>query len=297
MKKLLKVALIMLLIGLCGSVATASMTDVFSFETVDVNKSEEIAGDRIKKINIKTSSVDIKVVPGKSDQIKVNFSGKVSKRLKDTYDLVVEKSQDEVEIEVTSDDLYFYIGIPVIRLDLVVEVPEKEYEQMMVTASSGDINLQGLHVNDFQFNTSSGDMEITEIEGKVIRAEASSGSISMMNVLAENSTYEASSGDIILDNNEGNIKVVTSSGTIDINNEKLSGDVFAEASSGDVNVSFVEKPSSVIIEFHGSSGEGKVRLDGVNYEEKSENKIIGSIGSGEYKLKVNTSSGDFNLDS
>lgn len=297
MKKLVKVALIMLLIGLCGSVATASMTDVFSFETVDVNKSEEIAGDKIKKINIKTSSVDIKVVPTKSEQIKVDFTGEVSKRLKDTYDLVVEKNGEIIEIEVTNEDLYFYIGIPVIRLDLVVEVPEKEYEELMVTASSGDIDLKGLQANDLYFKTSSGDMEITGIEGKTIRAEASSGSIKMMNATAEYSTYEASSGDITLKNNEGNMNIVTSSGTIEIDNEKLSGDIFAEASSGDVNVSFVEKPTSVAVEFRGSSGEGRIDLDGINFEENSENKIIGQIGNGEFEIKVNTSSGDFNLDS
>jgi len=40
---------------------------------------------------------------------------------------------------------------------------------------------------------------------------------------------------------------------------------------------------------------GTVDLEGVNYEEKSEDLIIGKIGDGEYELKVETSSGDFQL--
>jgi lia operon protein LiaG len=56
-----------------------------------------------------------------------------------------------------------------------------------------------------------------------------------------------------------------------------------------------EKPDSLSVDFKGGSGEGTVDLDGLSYEEKSEDEILGKIGSGKYMIKARTSSGDFEL--
>lgn len=295
MSKLVKIALILLIIGISGTVATASVTDVFSFDTVKLEESNEVNGDKIKKIDVITSSTDINVVPTKNDEIKVNFSGEVSERLKDTYDLIVKEDGDQLTVEVVNENLYFYIGIPVIKLSLEIEVPEKEYENIVVTASSGDIELNGLQANELKFETSSGDMEIANLEGDTIKSVASSGTISMKNSSAKNFEFEASSGDVLLENIVGDVKALTSSGSINLDNDEISGNLFAEASSGDVNVAYNEKPTSLLINFEHSSGEEEINIDGVNYEERTDDRIIGKIGSGKYELKIKTSSGDFTL--
>lgn len=295
MKKLMKAAIILILIGVSGTVVTASVTDVFSFETVKLIESKEIKGNHINSIQINTSSTDIKVVPSESKKIKVEFSGEVSKRLKDIYDLVIKENEGQVEIEVENKALFMYLGIPVMRLKLEVQVPKKEYKELIVRASSGDIQIKEVRGKELSFTTSSGDMDISNVTGVTISAEASSGKIVMKDTEATSLEYEASSGDISLENIRGDIDVITSSGKIELINEELSGNLVAEASSGDVKVSYKEMHDGLLIDFRASSGNGIVNLDGFSYEEKSENEIIGTKGNGKYMLNVRTSSGDFTL--
>jgi lia operon protein LiaG len=295
MKKLIKLSFILLFIGICGTVATASMTDVFSFETVNLEESNQIDGKNIREIDVKTTSTNINIVPTKGENIEVSFGGEVSKRLQDKYELLVDEKGERAEIEVRNKDIFFYIGIPVIRLTLDIAVPEKTYDKLVVSASSGDIALEQLEATNLIFHTSSGDMKVSNIMGENIKSEASSGTITMEDSEAHHLQFQASSGDVKLQNIRGDIQGVTSSGSIELLNEIISGNLQVEASSGNVNVEFTEAPQSVVFDFQGSSGKADIQLDGVTYQEKSENRMIGKIGNGEYEIKVRTSSGDFRL--
>lgn len=296
MKKAVMFAFFLIVVGIAGSVVTAATTDVFSLEMKDILQEEEVKGTEIQQIEVGTSSTNIKMVPSKGDSIKVKLTGKVSERLKDKYKLVVTEEGDKVNIDVKNQDLYFYVGFSFIELNLEIEVPEKEYQSLVVESSSGDIDISQLNVEEFSTEASSGDITIDQISVSTNnKMEASSGTIHVKNSSASVFNLGASSGDIILQNVDGHVEAETSSGSIELNNKQVTGNINALASSGDVIVQFDESPRSLAVDFRGSSGEGVIELEGFSYEDKSENIINGKIGSGEYELKVRTSSGDFQL--
>jgi lia operon protein LiaG len=190
----------------------------------------------------------------------------------------------------------FHFGFVIMSLDLVIQVPEKEYESMILTSSSGDIRIKDVKAVEMETEISSGDIIVEGVTvASAYKLETSSGDIRVKDTKADTFDLHASSGDIILENLEGNINVETSSGDIEIENKAVNGNILAEASSGDVSITNQETPKSLSIDFKGSSGDGTVNLEGVSYEEKSEDTIIGKIGNGEYELKVRTTSGDFQL--
>ncbi|UHA60698.1 DUF4097 domain-containing protein [Metabacillus litoralis] len=296
MRKAVMFAFFLIVVGIAGSVVTAATTDVFSLEMKDILQEEEVKGTEIQQIEVGTSSTNIKMVPSKGDSIKVKLTGKVSEKLKDKYKLVVTEEGDTVNIDVENQDLYFYVGFSFIELNLEIEVPEKEYQSLVVESSSGDIDISQLKVEEFRTEASSGDITIDQISVSTNnKMEASSGTIHVKNSSASVFDLGASSGDIILQNVDGHVEAETSSGSIELNNKQVTGNINALASSGDVIVQFDESPKSLAVDFTGSSGEGVIELEGFSYEDKSENIINGKIGSGEYELKVRTSSGDFQL--
>ncbi len=295
MKKIVIGALMVLAFGIVGAIATASFTNVFTMQTVGYHDEKEVNGKDIQNIEINGSSTDIIVVPTKSNEIKVVLDGQMSESMKDKYKLTIDQSGDTLKVTAESN-MFFHIGMAITDLVLEIEVPQKVYDSISVSASSGTIDIQDLQVKDFSTDVSSGDIfvEDVKVEGQ-FEGESSSGTLRISNTNAINYELEASSGDIIMENAVGDITADTSSGTITIDNQEVAGDILAEASSGDVMISFQKAPTSLAIDFEGSSGDGVVNIDGVNYEEKSEELIKGSIGDGEYKLFVRTSSGDFEL--
>ncbi|PGT82432.1 MULTISPECIES: DUF4097 family beta strand repeat-containing protein [Bacillaceae] len=296
MKKAVMFAFFLIVVGIAGSVVTAATTDVFSLEKREIVQQEEVKGTEIQQIEVGTSSTNIKMVPSKGDSIEVKLTGKVSEKLKDKYKLVITEEGDKVNIHVKNQDLYFYVGFSFIELNLEIEVPEKDYQSLVVESSSGDIDISQLKVEEFSAEASSGDITIDQMSVSTNnKMEASSGTINVKNSSAKAFDVGASSGDIILRNVDGHVEAETSSGSIEMNNKQVTGNINAVASSGDVIIGFDESPKSLSVDFRGSSGDGIIELEGFSYEDKSENSINGKIGSGEYELKVRTSSGDFQL--
>ncbi|WP_275898303.1 DUF4097 family beta strand repeat-containing protein [Peribacillus alkalitolerans] len=72
-------------------------------------------------------------------------------------------------------------------------------------------------------------------------------------------------------------------------------DITTESTSGDVKVELCKIPDSLEIDFDSTSGDGSIELEGMSYSEKSESRILGTIGNGAVILKIRTTSGDFDI--
>ncbi|WP_456275184.1 DUF4097 family beta strand repeat-containing protein [Bacillus sp. AK128] len=294
MKRIVVTALILLLVGILGTAVTAGVTDTFSFDTVGLHEEYESKED-INKVMVDASSPEINLIPTDQDKIKVILDGKVSEKVLDQYEFEVKESGDTLTISLDLD-LYFNIGVAIADLTLDVHLPEKSYHSIDVNSSSGDITLKGMNADHLVLESSSGDINLQDSSAaSSISLEASSGSIEVIDSTSPQFEANASSGDISFKDVEGDIMVNTSSGEINLDSQEISGDFIAEASSGDVTVNYKEIPSSLAIDFRSSSGEGIINLEGVLYEEKAEDLIIGKIGSGEHIVKIRVSSGDFQL--
>jgi lia operon protein LiaG len=317
MKKLVAGLVVLFLIGVGGSVITISASGGLNFNTADLNQSETIDGDFIQNISVESASTDVSIreAAGQGD-IKVALTGKVSKKLKDDYKLKVSEKNGTLDVDLEVENI-FRMGVMIIR-DVKIEiiVPEKKFDTLAVQVSSGDIQADSLKSKEMKLETKSGDLmmkdlgidgalevhvasgdvKISDSSAKDLKFKATSGDMMIDGISAGSANLYTASGDIKIKDLTGEILAKITSGDLNISNEKASGSITAETASGDVNISFKEKPGDLAVDFKANSGEGNVQLDGFLFEEKEEDRIRGKIGSGEHLVKVNTLSGDFNLD-
>ncbi|MGM7680683.1 DUF4097 family beta strand repeat-containing protein [Cytobacillus sp. Hm23] len=295
MNKLLLGLLVVFLIGIVGTVVSVNTTGGLSFNTVTLHDKKVVQNEEIEIIEIDFTSTDIEVLPSDDNRFTIEVNGKVSEKLKDKFQLKVEEKDDLLKVEFKNPDTYFHIGISIVDTTVSVFLPTKLYESVTVHTASGDIEAEQIMASQFNVSAASGDIEMEGIEADRIFVTTASGDITVDDQQAVHSSFKASSGDMILTNVIGDVKAHNASGDISIFNEKSSGNITADASSGDVDIKFVKSPSSLYINFRSSSGDGIVELDGVSYDEKSDDRIIGTIGSGDHELIVDISSGDFTL--
>lgn len=277
MKKVVYSMLVLFIIGVVGTLVSVSASGGFSLDTYNVSDQAVINNKEISEIEMNLSSTDLTLHPTTDEEITVEFSGKISKKLKNKITLDVKEKGNKLTIGLKGEDqIKLNIGVLIVDTNCDVYLPTRLYESLKIDNSSGDIELKDLKVRQLSLETSSGEMTIHNLE-------------------SSDNLFQTSSGEINLTNVKGDITAEASSGDIFIHNEDSFGDIKADTSSGDISVEFEREPKSLDINFSASSGEGEVTLDGVSYEEKSEHEIHGKIGSGEYKLSAHTSSGDFYL--
>ncbi|NDI35996.1 DUF4097 family beta strand repeat-containing protein [Chengkuizengella sediminis] len=312
MKKFAFLGIILIIVGAVGAFVFIDG----AFETVDIFEEKIASGNQYKNIEIDTSSVDVNVIPTDKEELRVMLSGEVSSRYEEVYDLVLKEMGDTLQIELKEKNIFFNVGFVINNVDLQVEIPQKLYDSFKVDVTSGDIEVAQLQANGLILSTSSGDVKIEELNANDVELTATSGNISAKNgVISSNILIETSSGDIDAENiitniltmevTSGNIEFTnntvktsnlqTSSGNITIYNDELKGDIKAKTTSGDITIDLEQENESLILDFKTSSGDVDIRREGYLFEEKSDSRAIGKMGSGKYNIEARASSGDITL--
>jgi lia operon protein LiaG len=277
MKKVVYLMLVLFIVGVVGTLVTVSASGGFSLETYNVHDNVVVQNSDISSIEINISSADLMLHPSGENEIIVEMNGKISKKLKKKLKLDVQESGNKLTIGLLGEEqIKLNIGVLIVDTRVEVFLPQKIYDSLNIKTSSGDMEIQDFKAKETILKTSSGSLMIRDFHGKEHH-------------------FQSSSGEIILENVTGDITAESSSGDISIQLENETGDIDAKTSSGDVTIEYRDQPASLNLDFKGSSGDGEILIDGVKFEENSEHKIRGTIGSGDYKLNVRTSSGDFVL--
>ncbi|MGO4889554.1 DUF4097 family beta strand repeat-containing protein [Anaerobacillus sp. MEB173] len=300
-----------------GLKAINSSQSVFAlFSNMEEIYESKVVEEEIISIDIRSSSPSVSMIPSNRDDILIELNGEVNSKLANSFSLDVKTSGEKLTIYVNrkSETIRNIFGTNIINVNLDVFVPEKIYNTISITTSSGKISISDMHGESFDLTassgsidtsnisaekelhvkTSSGRIEVTASNADSIDSRASSGAVTFNDIRTKNVRVATSSGKIELNNVAGEIKADASSGRITINNEELLGNIHVSTSSGRVDIRLNETPSAVV-DFKGSSGKGSVNIPGFLFEEKLNNQIYGNVGSGEYTIKVRTSSGGFDL--
>ncbi|PFZ13683.1 hypothetical protein COL60_01400 [Bacillus pseudomycoides] len=296
MKKIVFIALSLLIIG---GIGVGAMT-VFgvAFNKTEIHKEETVDGEKIDEIEVKTWAADVEIITGDSKDIEVLLDGEISKELVDKYKFEVKKGNNRLNIDFSKNWNSVGWGIGTTAdVNLQVKIPKKIYDTVKVTTSSGDFVAKEIETKVAEINTSSGDVSFSHSKVKEkLTAKTSSGKIETDKSEIEVAKLNTGSGKIRVENlHSKELVAKTSSGDIEYNDRSLQGEVECNTSSGDVKMQFGTLPESLRVEFDGSSGKADVNIAGLLYEEKSKNQLVGVKGTGENKVKVKTSSGDFKL--
>lgn len=288
----------------------------FSFDTKKINEEQTFDANDYRDLTVKTGSIDIHVVQGATDQITARLNGKVSSKDADQVKLRVEPNGDSLTVGI-EEEHGINLGISIMDLQLTVELPEKNWETakiesgsgeievesvlgdgVTVKAGSGNVHVQQVNAVELSVHTGSGNIEAEEIEAESIALQSGSGEISADRYHAKQLNFQNGSGNVELSDGESALQGKTGSGNIRVDMDRLIQNADLRAGSGNVSIDLDEEPSSLEVDFQGSSGEGKIEWDGMRYEVKDEDKgrLKGTIGSGDVLLKVRTGSGNFKLE-
>lgn len=264
------------------------------FGTQTVKIAQSVDAGNIKNVVVDMGSEDVDLIRGGSDKIEIRLEGKASHANK--LALNADVNGDTLKLSLDKPNGGFQFSYH--NVSMTVELPEKQWDEIKVNLSSGDVSLADIGGKSVEVATSSGKIELADSRATTIKLTASSGDVRASGFKADTLSFHASSGNVRLEDGEAALKGETASGNIRVEFDELRHNADLTAGSGNVTLSLDRQPQSLAVDYRGGSGNGKIKQDGFAYQEQDEDnhRIKGAFGSGETTLKVVTGSGDFTLD-
>ncbi len=180
------------------------------------------------------------------------------------------------------------------RVELIVTIPRKFDRDILVKSSSGDFNFNSIDADNLNIKLSSGDITGEDIQLKKGSFNTSSGDIEIKRITSEISEFRLSSGSLSLSEFEGEINGRLSSGNVSLEIERLNNDIDLSLSSGNADIRFNEKSIDASFDLKTSSGNVILKYP-VLAETLEKRSIVGTTGSGKYRVKVRNSSGNISI--
>lgn len=294
--------LIVLLLILFGILMWGINKDkvMFNSETKQV-KNETISLENIDQINFNTKSNDVKIISSNTNELRVvQYSSKKTKE-KDLF--TYKKEDNNLSIEDNYSD--FCVGFCFnVGARYEIYIPSTYTKNLNINEISGDIKVEehDINLNNLSLKTTSGDIEINNnITANTLTVDTKSGEIQMANIKANKANIQSISGDLYLasiiskdiymhtisgevevSNLIGKLDIKTTSGDIEINRFSIKGNSKIASTSGDVDVILNnDSPCNVIM----NSVSGDKNLPN--------NSSL--VGKGTYKLEIQTTSGDIEV--
>jgi len=301
--------------------------------TIDESKIfKDIKNLTTLEIDLRFTDVTINTSENDSDEISLICKGliKSNSEIKKPF-LKFDNSSDYIKI--SSDTRG---GFRLIRstVELEITIPKDKLNELSINTGSSNVHIAGDITDNLMVDTSSGNITISDFNGKIFHTESSSGDQRYKNIITENLKISSSSGVVVLTkSNSKEASIETSSGDIDIMKfstkenridttsgsitiENFSGNLNCSSSSGSITANFEEKSDEIII---GTiSGDVKLILpkesgfklrtdtNSGDFDSSFTLKLNGgygkkyidaTIGDGEGKVKIHTSSGDITVNS
>ena len=300
MKTSKKIALITagacLVLGAAVSVSAFAKMD-YDFKKLDTAAkvtNEVIIEDKFNSIDIDDSSSDIKILPAKDNKCRVVFYEDEEER----HTAKVENDTLNIESDNSASWFSHFHFFSFQNCFVEVYLPEKEYSDLDIEVSSGNIDISdSFYFKNAYCECSSGDIKVGTITADTLTAKCTSGDVEVNGVKADTVETNCTSGDII--GNDINCKSFSAnatSGDIELKNVVSSGDFRAETTSGDIELKSCD---GMKVELEASSGdiEGSFITD-KNYNASSSSGDVNTPANDSPNKSVcyaRTSSGDIDL--
>ncbi len=162
-----------------------------------------------------------------------------------------------------------------------------------VSTGSGDIEARSIE-GDLTLDTGSGDIRLDEGRGGRLRLDTGSGDIRGSGLDYRNQSFDTGSGDVTLAGVAADdVDVDSGSGDVEIRFTRDLASLRIETGSGDVTLD-LPATAGAALDLQTSSGDLDTELP-ITISRKSEDHLVGTIGDGRGRIRVETSSGDVRL--
>ncbi|WP_010651934.1 DUF4097 family beta strand repeat-containing protein [Oceanobacillus massiliensis] len=260
LKKVSLVALILLVVGLVGSLLTFHSVSSTQVET------EETIKDQFQQIDISTDNARVEILPADSNVATVKFSGNDEDNRK--YDFNTNVEGDTLRINVKERGFRFFsFDFSFSTPSLKVYIPEKMYQTVNVESNNGRITAIGLQSDDISAKTNNGKIEFNNVVSSAMRAETDNGEIRLENI-------------------EGEVSGRTNNGGISLITDRIDRPINFETDNGRIAIHTEKEPVNTTLDI--KTDNGKVTVFG-------DSNWDAVAGNGENKVKLTTNNGSITI--
>lgn len=261
-KKISIVALVLLLIGVVGSLITFKT----AFQAEPYQEEKTFSPAKIKHIEIESDNAPIEVLPTSDSEIVVELSGTRAKGRKSDFDTKVKGDTLSIKVDEAQVKL-FNFTFRKYDLKLTVYLPEKVYDSLTVELDNGRVDVE--------------DLQVTDIKAKTVN-----GKINMENLEATNVRVRSENGAVHLEQVEGEISGKVTNGKVSVVTDNLNQNMDIESVNGKIEIVTLAEPANVTID--AETVNGRVRLFG----EKDHHLVV---GNGEHRIQLKTVNGEISV--
>ncbi|QKY71495.1 DUF4097 family beta strand repeat-containing protein [Lentibacillus sp. CBA3610] len=259
-KKMSVIALILLLVGVGGSLIAFNLMD-------KSNSSEEqvIDPENIENIEINTNNEKVELISTNDSNIKVELAGT---RMNDIEDrLEVKTDGNTLSIQTVRQKGIFNINLFGETLALTVYLPEKLYESLQAELDNGSFQASQLNIKEIQVKTNNGRIEMGDINSDQVYTNSDNGGIK-------------------LDHVEGNISGQTNNGSISLYTNHLDRSIELESDNGNIEIETEKDPTNAVFDVKTDNGTATI-FGSSNWDT--------IVGDGDNLIKLTTNNGNIDV--
>ncbi|MDM5357140.1 DUF4097 and DUF4098 domain-containing protein YvlB [Peribacillus sp. B2I2] len=258
-KKLSIIALVLLLVGVIGS--------LFTFSQVMDQKAtteEKTISEIVTDVQIDTDNAVVEILPTKDKETRIELVSKGVNVSKLDFTADVEGKKLSVKLE---DRSTFSFGFHIQSLHLKVFVPDKSYKSFVVESDNGKMQISGLKSENLMVESQNGRVELNDIVTEKVEVKSANGKLDLNNV----------EGKLVGSSNNGKITLVT---------KDLDRMIDLECNNGKIMIKTENEPTNTTFDVHVDNG--KVDILG-----KHEGNTV--IGKGENLVKLEANNGKIEI--
>ncbi|NMD71474.1 DUF4097 domain-containing protein [Bacillus sp. DNRA2] len=278
MKNISVVALVLLLIGIVGSLLTYK--PVMKERLIS---EEKVVNQKFNKIEIKSDAVGVELLPTTDSKAKVKLSGNAGNA---ENHLATKVKNDALTIEVDYKQTSFINFLPT-SLSLKVYVPENIYESLKIENKDGGIKVGRLQANEIDIRTINGGIELSHTNGTNVVTETMDGSIKLNKVGASFIRTNTVNGSIVLEGVLGQLSGKNKDGSIKLVTNDLDRSIDFETVNGNIHIQSGTEPTNATI--NASSVDGNVSI----FDSTKTNEVF---GKGQNIINLSTMDGGITVE-
>jgi lia operon protein LiaG len=242
--------------------------------------------NNINTIAVNVGGVSTTIIPEDRDDVKAVLTGKGTLRVKDLGDTI------EVSMKRKWFNDWFSFSK---KKELKIYIPEDYNRDMEINLGSGNLNFSGqsMKLDELSVDIGSGNLNLKDLEVNEFEHDVSSGNVTIDSLTTKTGAFDISSGNLDIKHYTGAIEADVSSGRFQIQLDKLTDSIEMDLSSGNIRL---DLPDNADFELIGDVSSGNISSDFPLTSKVTDKKSInGTHGNGKYKITIDVSSGNVEI--
>lgn len=199
-------------------------------------------------------------------------------------------------IDVSNERLLFHVKSPKIASDLRIKLPKSCIHEVRLTATNGDLVVNGVEANDLYVDSKNGEVNLSHTNANFVEFAGFNGDVLIEDSMIADLVYHVLNGDFKYKGAVGNLSADVINGDLIISKQDVSAaNLNIKTVSGDVKVSI---PESVNLEIDATSSLGDIKQRLANIEQLKKGRRFERYLNEQapiVKIEVKTTSGDIYL--